>query len=193
MSHEQQQEPAPKRRRANGYEIPLHQSSFDNKNAPGPLQREMSSASSVREAHEAKLFGGVSESTEFQRVWISETCELTGPDTLSACRSLHKCMSIRDKWLAQFNATPLPQECSLREPVVTSTRSSGGRVRVTGYNIFNRKTLSLPSAEYTYAMKNGVMEVYRASDELKTSCLTRVMSFHDFLVDYNIVRIFLMQ
>lgn len=147
------------------------------------IQRMMSWDGSTVEKATAKLFGGLPEPSEYQRVFVTETNEETSQDTIHACRLLSTCMKIRRKWIS-CHITALPLEPSSRQPAVCKISSDLEHAGNLQYNIFDRTELSTSTSDYQFSMRNGVVEVVFDG---KTDIVCPFYSFEEFVKDFNIV------
>lgn len=152
------------------------------------IQRMMSTYPSDVASAQARLFGGGGEPLEYQKTVVTETSERTPEDTFKACRSLHQCRQLRNKWM-NGHKSPLPEEFVMRDSVVSTYLGDGvmNQKCPLVYNVFNRKNLSDDTCMYKYVMSRGVVQVLNSvTNEIVCSPL----SFEDFVEDYNIVSFF---
>jgi len=135
---------------------------------------DMQAANDLRE----ELFGAIPEpyyqSTDFQRVHITETTEPPEQDTIDACAMLSKCMKLRNKWM---DAHPFPPQDMVEQfgdevitspyrnykkhPQETTTKTDPAHFRrraVPPYEIFKQE---LPETipDMKFKMVNGIMHV----------------------------------
>jgi hypothetical protein len=138
-------------------------------------------------------------SSDFQRVTISNASESVDPDTIIACKTLLKCMKLREKWQAGYlPVTNLPSEVEIIRPTkisMSSFRDGSNYWRRPEpiYDLFN-KSIPPGTKQFSYEMINGVTHVYlknttatSATDPSSSSNrqqLFTALSFEQFVNDF---------
>lgn len=147
------------------------------------LQRQRS------ECQQGHLIGNShAHDLDYQRILITETSEETESDTVSACQSLHHCMSLRKKWIADLDAVSIPSRESLAPSIMTIEEGVSEEdfdLPSVSYNVLHRQP-SVATGEYSFQMKNGVIHIFDIDSDER---IFPVRSFGDFVHDYLIVRI----
>jgi hypothetical protein len=119
-------------------------------------------------------------SNDYQKVTITELGDFADRDTINACKSLKRCMEMRQKYLAAHNFS------SATKPTIQrSLTDNCSRRPQPEYDVFSRP---LPPAtnEYQIGWRNGVFSVQQT--QLGDAAPSfAVIPFEQFFADFNYV------
>lgn len=146
-------------------------------------ENEMNSADNTHKQLFEAILEPYPHPTDYQRVIITETGESADRDTISACKSIQKCMQLRTKYLSAHNIDAAPK-ISLQR-TVTDDYSRRAQPE---YDVFSRPLPSMTN-EFVTKWRNGVFSVFRPGDE--TRAPFTALSFEEFFTDFNYVRNFI--
>jgi hypothetical protein len=141
------------------------------------LQRQRS------ECIQNHLHGLGAADEEYQRIIITETSEDTEEDTIYSCQTLHKCMSLRKKWISDLDAVTVTNKEGLLLPPALACiveEEMNDLPPVSYQNILHREP-SVATKAYTSHMVEGVTHVF---DVTSAQRIFAVPSFSDFVKDY---------
>jgi hypothetical protein len=125
---------------------------------------------------------------EYQRIIITETSEDTEPDTIYSCQTLHRCMSLRKKWICDLDAVSVTnKEIVIGSSLTTIEEGNNEEMSdlppplpLSCQNMLQRQP-SLATQAYSSHMVEGVMHVF---DTTTSERLFIIPSFADFVQDY---------
>lgn len=123
-------------------------------------------------------------STDYQKVIITETGDTIDKDTISACKSIKKCIDLRNDYIKAHNIIS-----AQRPPLQRSVTNDESRRPQPEYEIFTRP---LPNADNNFivSFNNGVFHVKQilSNDENNEELNFTTKSFVEFFHDFNFVR-----
>jgi hypothetical protein len=142
----------------------------------------------VAEDYRTVLFEGIPapypHSTTYQRVIITDGDDEVDRDTKTACGILKRCLDLREKYINHHHITPSPS----RKTLARSGSNQFRRRPEPHYNVFDRE---LPPATDAFnpVWENGIFKVYEggAEEDAAPTPVMGVISFSEFIVDYNYV------
>jgi hypothetical protein len=119
-------------------------------------------------------------SDDYQKVTITELGDVADRDTINACKSIKRCMELRQKYLAAHNFSS-----ATKPPLQRSVTDDCSRRAQPEYDVFNRP---LPPAtnEYQIGWRNGVFTVQQAQLGEAAPSFS-VLPFQQFFSDFNYV------
>lgn len=112
------------------------------------------------------------QSTDFRRVYVSETTEATDFDTQEACKQLHKCLLLREKYISvhpqppqdeitfELQRAPLPGILSPSRIQNKNKQNEFRRRAIPPYNVFDHP-IPPSHPEYKFRMVEGVFKLHK--------------------------------